>query len=40
MDDVLDMQTEKLAIHKRFSSDMREIWAMQPRSKNARAEAR
>jgi poly(A) polymerase len=30
-DSVLDEQTEKLAIHKRFSSDMREIWFMQPR---------
>ena len=26
-----DMQTEKLAIHKRFSSDMREIWGLQHR---------
>jgi poly(A) polymerase len=25
------MQTEKLAIHKRFSSDMREIWGLQHR---------
>jgi poly(A) polymerase len=31
MDDVLDMQTEKLAIHKRFSADMREIWGLQLR---------
>ncbi|HEY4351181.1 MAG TPA: polynucleotide adenylyltransferase PcnB [Paraburkholderia sp.] len=31
MDDVLDMQTEKLAIHKRFSADMREIWGLQMR---------
>ncbi|WJF89763.1 polynucleotide adenylyltransferase PcnB [Paraburkholderia bonniea] len=31
MDNVLDMQTEKLAIHKRFSSDMREIWGLQQR---------
>jgi len=31
MDDVLDTQTEKLAIHKRFSSDMREIWGLQLR---------
>jgi poly(A) polymerase len=31
MDDVLDMQTEKLAIHKRFSADMREIWSLQLR---------
>ncbi|PMS23127.1 polynucleotide adenylyltransferase PcnB [Trinickia dabaoshanensis] len=31
MDDVLEMQTEKLAIHKRFSADMREIWGLQAR---------
>ncbi len=31
MDDVLDMQTGKLAIHKRFSADMREIWGLQLR---------
>src|SRR5260370_38380798 len=31
MDDVLDMKTEKLAVHKRFSSDMREIWGLQHR---------
>ncbi len=31
MDDVIDAQTEKLAIHRRFSSDMREIWGLQPR---------
>lgn len=30
-DSVLDEQTETLAIQKRFSSDMREIWFMQPR---------
>jgi poly(A) polymerase len=30
-DTVLDEQTEKLAIQKRFSADMREIWFMQPR---------
>ena len=30
-DSVLDEQTEKLAIQKRFASDMREIWFMQPR---------
>ncbi|MFP3740130.1 polynucleotide adenylyltransferase PcnB, partial [Burkholderia sp. SIMBA_019] len=29
-DSVLDEQTEKLAIQRRFSSDMREIWFMQP----------
>ncbi|WP_028230138.1 polynucleotide adenylyltransferase PcnB [Paraburkholderia mimosarum] len=31
MDDVIDAQTEKLAIHRRYSSDMREIWGMQLR---------
>ncbi|WP_233862321.1 polynucleotide adenylyltransferase PcnB [Paraburkholderia adhaesiva] len=31
MDDVLDAQTEKLAIHRRYSSDMREIWGLQQR---------
>ncbi|RKP48632.1 polynucleotide adenylyltransferase PcnB [Pararobbsia silviterrae] len=31
MDDVLDTQTEKLAIQKRFVADMKEIWSMQPR---------
>jgi poly(A) polymerase len=31
MDDVLDVQTEKLAIHRRYSSDMREIWSLQLR---------
>jgi poly(A) polymerase len=31
MDEVLDTQTEKLAIQKRFVADMKEIWAMQPR---------
>ncbi|MBR8041787.1 polynucleotide adenylyltransferase PcnB [Burkholderia cenocepacia] len=31
MDDVLNMQTEKLAIHKRYSADMREIWGLQLR---------
>ncbi|WP_322042656.1 polynucleotide adenylyltransferase PcnB [Paraburkholderia sp. J67] len=31
MDDVIDLQTEKLAIHRRFSSDMREIWGLQLR---------
>lgn len=30
-DSVLDEQTEKLAIQRHFSSDMREIWFMQPR---------
>ena len=31
IDHVLDVQTEKLAIQRRYSSDMREIWMMQPR---------
>jgi poly(A) polymerase len=31
IDDVLERQTEKLAIQRRFTSDMREIWMLQPR---------
>jgi poly(A) polymerase len=31
MDVVLDAQTEKLAIQRRYTSDMREIWGLQPR---------
>ncbi len=31
MDEVLDAQTEKLAIQRRYASDMREIWGLQPR---------
>lgn len=31
MDDVIEMQAGKLAIHKRFSADMREIWGLQSR---------
>jgi poly(A) polymerase len=31
IDQVLDTQTEKLAIQRRFTSDMREIWTLQPR---------
>lgn len=31
MDDVIQIQTDKLAIHKRFSAGMREIWSMQAR---------
>lgn len=31
IDDVLEKQSEKLAIQKKFSADMREIWSMQPR---------
>ena len=30
-DDVLDSQTEKLALQRKIASDMRDIWAMQPR---------
>lgn len=30
-DDVLEDQTEKLALQRRIGSDMRDIWAMQPR---------
>ncbi len=30
-DDVLDTQSEKLALQRRFTTDMRDIWAMQPR---------
>jgi poly(A) polymerase len=31
MNEVLDVQCEKLAIQRRFIADMREIWVMQPR---------
>ncbi len=31
IDEVLDAQTDKLAIQRRYTSDMREIWGMQPR---------
>ncbi len=31
MDQVLDKQTEQLAIPRRFTSDMKELWVMQPR---------
>ena len=31
MDQVIDQQAEKLAIPRRYGSDMKEIWAMQPR---------
>jgi poly(A) polymerase len=31
MDSVLDEQAAKLAIHRRFIADMREIWGLQPR---------
>jgi len=31
MDQVIDRQTEQLAIPRRFTSDMKDLWAMQPR---------
>jgi poly(A) polymerase len=31
IDDVLERQTEKLAIQRRYTADMREIWMLQPR---------
>jgi poly(A) polymerase len=31
IDEVLDRQTEKLAVQRRFVADMRDIWMMQPR---------
>ncbi|MCB5185094.1 polynucleotide adenylyltransferase PcnB [Methylobacillus gramineus] len=31
MDEVSDIQSEKMAIHKRFSITMKEIWGLQPR---------
>ena len=31
MDEVLDAQTETLAIQRRYTADMREIWGLQPR---------
>ncbi|MSQ21437.1 MAG: polynucleotide adenylyltransferase PcnB [Betaproteobacteria bacterium] len=34
MDEVLDIQTEKLAIPRRFTTTMREIWVLQPRLEN------
>jgi poly(A) polymerase len=39
IDDVLEDQTEKLAIQRRYTSDMREIWMLQPRfeRRNGRA---
>ena len=32
IDETIDAQTEKLAIQRRFVSDMREIWGLQPAS--------
>ncbi|MCX7894075.1 MAG: polynucleotide adenylyltransferase PcnB [Burkholderiales bacterium] len=34
MDEVLDKQTDKLAIPKRYTATMKEIWALQPRLEN------
>ncbi|MGH8704191.1 MAG: polynucleotide adenylyltransferase PcnB, partial [Burkholderiales bacterium] len=34
MDEVLDVQCEKLAITRRLTATMREVWAMQPRFEN------
>ncbi|MDH5537647.1 MAG: polynucleotide adenylyltransferase PcnB, partial [Betaproteobacteria bacterium] len=31
MDQVIQAQAEKLAIHRRYAGDMKEIWALQPR---------
>src|SRR5690606_28047964 len=31
MDEMLDKQTEQLAIPRRFTSDMKDLWALQPR---------
>ncbi len=39
IDRVLDTQTEKLAIQRRYSSDMREIWMMQPRFERRHGQA-
>ena len=35
MDSVLDEQANKLAIHRRYIADMREIWGLQPRLEKA-----
>jgi poly(A) polymerase len=34
MDQVVQVQAEKLAISRRFGADMKEIWALQPRFEN------
>jgi poly(A) polymerase len=39
IDDVLDAQTEKLAIQRRYTSDMREIWMLQPRFERRHGQA-
>jgi len=39
IDRVLEAQTEKLAIQRRYSADMREIWTMQPRFERRHGQA-
>ncbi|SPJ14495.1 poly(A) polymerase I [Burkholderiales bacterium] len=39
IDRVLEVQTEKLAIQRRYSADMREIWMMQPRFERQHGQA-
>ncbi|MGB7180558.1 MAG: polynucleotide adenylyltransferase PcnB [Burkholderiaceae bacterium] len=39
IDSVLDEQAKKLAIQKRFTSDMREIWSLQPRFERRNGQA-
>jgi poly(A) polymerase len=39
IDETLDAQTEKLAIQRRFVSDMREIWGLQPRFERRQGKA-
>jgi len=39
IDRVLEQQTEKLAIQRRYSADMREIWMMQPRFERRHGQA-
>ncbi len=39
IDRVLEAQTEKLAIQRRYSADMREIWMMQPRFERRHGQA-
>ncbi len=38
-DDVLDAQTEQLALQRKIASDMRDIWAMQPRFERRQGKA-
>ncbi|HUN93757.1 MAG TPA: polynucleotide adenylyltransferase PcnB [Burkholderiaceae bacterium] len=39
IDDVMEAQTEKLAIQRRFTADMREIWMLQPRFERRQGQA-